>query len=224
VNLMRDIFREGHKLGWQMCCHVTGDAGVDSVLEALSLADAQFPLADRRFTLTHAYFPARDSIALARRLGVCVDTQSYLYYRDSEAIASVYGTRWAERFIGLGDWIQGDIPTAINSDHMIGMDPNRAMNSYNPFLLMEIAISRINDAGNLYGRNQRISRQEALRCYTSTAAYLGFEEDRKGSLEVGKLADLVVIDRDFQACPVDQIKNIRVLQTMIDGKFVYERD
>ena len=130
---MRDIFREGHKLGWQMCCHVTGDAGVDSVLEALSLADAQFPLSERRFTLTHAYFPARDSIALARRLGVCVDTQSYLYYRDSEAIASVYGARWAERFIGLGDWIRGDIPTAINSDHMIGMDPNHAMNSYNPF-------------------------------------------------------------------------------------------
>jgi len=224
VNLMRDIFREAHKLGWQMCCHVTGDAGVDSVLEALSLADAQFPLADRRFTLTHAYFPARDSIILARRLGVCVDTQSYLYYRDSEAIASVYGARWADRFIGLGDWIRGDIPTAINSDHMIGMDPDRAMNSYNPFLLMQIAITRLNDAGNMHGRHQRISRQQALRCYTSTAAYLGFEEDRKGSLESGKLADLIVIDRDYQACPVDQIKNIRVLQTMVNGRFVYERD
>ncbi|MEO2020182.1 MAG: amidohydrolase, partial [Pirellulaceae bacterium] len=223
VNLMRDIFREGHKLGWQMCCHVTGDAGVDSVLQALSLADADFPLADRRFTLTHAYFPALDSIALARRLGVCVDTQSYLYYRDSEAIASVYGPRWADRFIGLGDWIRGSIPTAINSDHMIGMDPDHAMNSYNPFLLMQIAVSRLNDAGNIHGRHQRISRQQALRCYTSSAAYLGFEEDRKGSLEAGKLADLIVIDRDYQSCPVDQIKDIRVLQTMVNGKFVYER-
>ncbi|MEC9003807.1 MAG: amidohydrolase family protein, partial [Planctomycetota bacterium] len=224
VNLMRDIFREAHKLGWQMCCHVTGDAGVDSVLEALALANAQFPLVDRRFTLTHAYFPSGDSITLARRLGVCVDTQSYLYYRDSEAIAAVYGTRWADRFIGLGDWIRGDIPTAINSDHMIGMDPNRAMNSYNPFLLMQIAVTRLNDAGNIHGRSQRISRQQALRCYTSTAAYLEFEEDHKGSLETGKLADLIVIDRDYQACPVDQIKNIRVLQTMVNGKFVYERD
>ncbi|MFP6619384.1 MAG: amidohydrolase [Pirellulaceae bacterium] len=223
VNLMRDIFREGHKLGWQMCCHVTGDAGVDNVLQALSLADADFPLADRRFTLTHAYFPALDSIPLARRLGVCVDTQSYLYYRDSEAIASVYGPRWADRFIGLGDWLRGSIPTAINSDHMIGMDPNHAMNSYNPFLLMQIAITRLNDAGNIHGRHQCISRQQALRCYTSTAAYLGFEEDRKGSLEAGKLADLIVIDRDYQSCPVDQIKDIRVLQTMVNGKFVYER-
>ena len=97
------------------------------------------------------------------------------------------------------------------------------MNSYNPFLLMQIAVTRQNDAGNLHGRRQRISRQQALRCYTSSAAYLGFDEDRKGSLEAGKLADLIVIDRDYQACPVDQIKDIRVLQTMVNGKFVYRR-
>ena len=223
VDLMQEIFREGHRLGWQMCCHVTGDAGVDKVLEALERADRQVPLKDRRFTLTHAYFPALDSIARAHKLGVCVDTQSYLYYKDSEAIAEVYGGRWAERFIGLGDWLRGGIPTTINSDHMIGMDPNHSMNSFNPFLLMYIAISRENDQGRVLGKHQRISRQAALRCYTSTAAYLAFDESRKGTLQPGQLADLIVIDRDYLTCPVKEIQNIKVIQTMVDGKFVYQR-
>ena len=224
VELMTDIFRAGHQLGWQMCCHVTGDAGVDKVLEALEGAHRDVPLADRRFTLTHAYFPALDAIKRAHRLGVCVDTQPYLYFKDSAAMDEVYGRRWANRFIGVGDWLRGGIPTTINSDHMIGMDPDHSMNSFNPFLLMSIAISRQNDQGLILGEHQKISRQEALRCYTSTAAYLGFDEKRKGSLEAGKLADLVVIDRDFTSCPTDQIHKIRVLKTMVNGKFVYQRD
>lgn len=224
VELMTDIFRAGHKLGWQMCCHVTGDAGVDKVLEALEGAHRDVPLADRRFTLTHAYFPALDAIKRARRLGVCVDTQPYLYYKDSAAMDEVYGRRWANRFIGLGDWLRGGIPTTINSDHMIGMDPDHSMNSFNPFLLMSIAVSRQNDQGLILGEHQKISRQAALRCYTSTAAYLSFDEKRKGSLEPGKLADLVVIDRDFISCPTDDIRKIRVLKTMVNGKFVFQRD
>ena len=136
----------------------------------------------------------------------------------------VYGRRWAQRFIGLGDWIQGNIPTTINSDHMIGVDPDHSMNSFNPFLLMSIAISRQNDQGQILGEHQKISRQEALRCYTRTAAYLSFDEARKGSLEPGKLADLIIIDRDFLNCPQHEIRSIRVLKTMVDGKFVYARD
>ena len=224
VDLMTDIFRAGHKLGWQMCCHVTGDAGVDKVLEALEKANRDIPLTTRRFTLTHAYFPALDSIKLAQRLGVCVDTQPYLYYKDSAAMAEVYGPRWAERFIGLGDWMRGKVPTAINSDHMIGTDPNHSMNSFNPFLLMSIAIRRQNDQGKVLGSRQKISRQDAIRSYTSTAAYLSFDEARKGALEPGKLADLIIINRDILTCPEDEIKDIRVLKTMVGGKFVYSRD
>lgn len=223
VELMAEIFRAGHKLGWQMCCHVTGDAGVDKVLEALEKANRDVPLTTRRFTLTHAYFPALDSIKVAQRLGVCVDTQPYLYYKDSAAMGEVYGPRWAERFIGLGDWMRGKVPTAINSDHMIGTDPNHSMNSFNPFLLMSIAVRRHNDQGKVLGAHQKISRRDAIRSYTSTAAYLSFDETRKGSLEPGKLADLIIIDRDILNCAEKDIEHTRVLRTMVDGKFVYTR-
>ncbi|MBC8351883.1 MAG: amidohydrolase [Planctomycetes bacterium] len=223
VPQMTEIFREGHRLGWQWCCHVTGDAGVDAVLNALATVHRDQPdIVERRSSLTHAYFPALDSVAKARRLGVCVDTQPSLYFKDSAAIAEVYGSDWAARFIGLGDWVRGGVPTAIAGDHMMGLDPNHAMNAYNPFLMLQVAVTRRNREGDVYGEHQKISRLEALRCLTTSPAYLSFEEATKGSLEKGKLADLVVLDRDYLMCANDEIAEMKVLKTMIEGRFVYD--
>jgi predicted amidohydrolase YtcJ len=218
---MAEIFEEGHRLGWQWCCHVTGDAGVDEVLAALQVVQRAHPdITTRRFSLTHAYFPALDSIAKAKQLGVCVDTQPSLYLKDSAAIAEFYGVDWAERFIGLGDWIRGGVPTAIAGDHMMGLDPTRSMNAYDPFLMMQIAVTRRNREGDIYGQHQKISRLDALRCMTVHPAFLSFEEETRGSLETGKAADLVLLDRDFMMCRDDEIAKIKVLRTMVDGRFV----
>ncbi len=220
---MTDIFSAGHRLGWQMCCHVTGDAGVDSVLDALEHVQRLYNIRDQRFTLIHCYFPIEDSIARCRKLGVCVDTQSYLYYKDSDAMAEVYGRSWAERLIGVGDWLKGGVPVAINSDHMIGLDPDHAMNSFNPFLQMYIAASRKNENGRVYGAHQKVSRIDALRMMTSLAAHLSFDESKKGTLESGKLADFAVLDRDLLECPEDKIRQIKVMKTFVGGKKVFDR-
>ena len=225
VPKMSELFLAGHRLGWQWCCHVTGDAGVDAVLDALQAVHREHPdIASRRFSLTHAYFPAPDSISRAKKLGVCVDTQASLYFKDSTAIAEFYGNDWASRFIGLGDWIRGGIPTAIAGDHMMGLDPNKSMNAYNPFLMLHVAVTRRNREGHVYGVHQRVSRLDALRCLTMMPAYLSFAEATKGSLEKGKLADLAVLDRDYLNCTEDEIATINVVKTMIDGRFVYTRN
>jgi predicted amidohydrolase YtcJ len=221
VDQMRDVFDAGHRLGWQMCCHVAGDAGVDAVLDALEAVNRTQPITDRRFSLTHAYFPAKDSIERCRKLGVGVDTQAYLYVRDARFIDRIYGKDWGERFIGLADWYRGGVPVAINSDHMSGLDPDHSMNSFNPFLQLSIAVTRRDIYGSVYGERQKLSRLEALRCMTTNAAWLSFDEDVKGSLQPGKLADFVVLDRDYFSCPEDEIASIRPVLTVVGGRVTY---
>ncbi|QDU05108.1 N-substituted formamide deformylase precursor [Gimesia chilikensis] len=220
--LMAEIFEEGQKLGWQMCCHATGDGSVNEILSALEEVNQRLPVKGRRFCITHAYFPSDESVKRSSNLGVCYDTQTYLFYRDADAINQIYGPSWVNRFMGLKMFVDAGVPVAINSDHMNGFDPDHSMNAFNPFLALYIAVSRRDIYGDVYGPQQKLSREEALRCMTSDAAYISFEEDKKGTLEPGKLADLVVLDRDYLTCPEEEIKQIKPLLTVLDGKVVYD--
>ena len=153
----------GASRGWQMAAHVTGDAGVDAVLDAFEAAQRRHPSADPRHTLIHAYFANAETAARAARLGVLVDTQPAWYYKDADALAPALGAGRLERFIGLRTWLDAGVVTAINTDHMFGLDPDNAMNPFNPFLTMATAVSRRTEGGQVIGRAQRISRMEALQ-------------------------------------------------------------
>jgi predicted amidohydrolase YtcJ len=224
VDEMAEVFGEAHRLGWQMSAHITGDLGITRVLDALDRIDKDEPVAKMRFHLIHAYFSTPDILNRGKRLGVCVDTQSYLYLKDADFIAKVYGEDWAKRFIPLGDWYRAGIPVASNSDHMEGLDPDHAINSFNPFLMLYAAVTRRDDFGNVYGEDQKLTRMEALRTVTLNPAFLSFDEKVKGSLEPGKLADLVVLDRDYLECPDSEIRNIKPVLTMVGGKVVFRRE
>jgi len=221
--VMQEVFTAAAKLGWQMIVHVTGDAGTDVVLQALEATHRSVPLTGRRFLLTHAYFPTADLARRAAELGMGVDTQVYTYHRDAPAIHDVYGPAWAERFIGVGTWRRAGVPVVISSDHMVGYDRNHGMNAYNPFLALQAAIDRRDEAGRVHGADQKLTRLEALRAFTFAPAWCNFEEDRAGTLEPGRHADFIVIDRDFLTCPVEQIRDTQVLRTVIAGRTVYAR-
>jgi predicted amidohydrolase YtcJ len=221
---MKTIVRAAHRRGWPMVAHVTGDAGVDAVLDAFAAADADRPIRDRRFTLLHAYFPHEDAARRAAALGVAVDTQPAWYYKDADALLPALGAERMRRFIGLREWLRAGVTVALNTDHMFGLDPDRSLNPYNPFLTMGTAVTRLTEGGQVMGPEQAVSREEALRMMTRDAAFLSFDEGRKGSIETGKLGDLVVLSGDFQGCPPEKIRELRAVVTVLGGKVVHQAD
>lgn len=220
---MRAAVFAGHSLGWQMVAHVTGDAGVDTVLDAFEAAQAKDPSGDRRHTLIHAYFATAETARRAARLGVVVDTQPAWYYKDADALADGLGPARLEGFIGLRHWLDAGVRTALNTDHMLGLDPDTALNPFNPFLTMYVATARKTQGGQVLGANQAVTREEALRMMTIDAAYLSFDERNRGSIEVGKLGDLVLLTDDLLTCTPERLREIQPEATILGGKVVYER-
>jgi predicted amidohydrolase YtcJ len=107
------------------------------------------------------------------------------------------------------------------SDHMVKWDAGTSINPYNPFLAMWSMVTHKTERGTVIIPSEVISREDALRAYTINNAYASFEENIKGSIEQGKLADLVILSDDILTCPEDQIKKITPELTMVDGRIVY---
>jgi predicted amidohydrolase YtcJ len=213
----------GHRHGWQMVAHVTGDAGVDVLLDAFEAALKQQPAADRRHTLIHAYFVHPDSSARASRLGVLVDTQPAWYYKDASPLSTGLGRRRLEHFIGLRTLRKAGVEVAINTDHMLGVDRNEALNPFNPFLTIYAATTRRTESGEVIGGEEAVSREEALRMMTSAAARFSFDEKTRGSIERGKAADFVVLDTDILTCPAERLPSTRPDLTVVGGRVAFDR-
>ncbi len=213
----------GHRRGWQMVAHVTGDAGVDVVLDAIEAAQKEQPAADRRHTLLHAYFVSPETAARAARLGVLVDTQPAWYYKDADALSNGLGRERLAHFVGLRTWREAGVRVAINTDHMFGLDPNEAMNPFNPFVTLYTAVTRRTESGGIISGAETVSREEALRMMTRDAARFSFDENNRGSIESGKLADFVVLDDHLLTCAAERLRSIRAELTVIGGRVAYER-
>jgi hypothetical protein len=212
-----------HRRGWQVVVHVTGDAGVDVVLDAIEAAQKEYPAPDRRHTLIHAYFVHPEVAARAARLGVLVDTQPAWYYKDADALAIGLGRSRLARFIGLQTWRKAGVGVAINTDHMLGLDRNDALNPFNPFLTIYTATTRKTESGQVVSGGEAVSREEALRMMTSAAARFSFDEKDRGSIETGKLGDFVILDEDVMTVPAERLRTLEPAMTVIGGRIVFER-
>ncbi|HTU99382.1 MAG TPA: amidohydrolase family protein, partial [Luteitalea sp.] len=220
---IRAVMVAGYAKGWQVSAHVTGDAGVDVVLDAFEAAQQAHPRKDARPTLIHAYFPTADVARRAAALGVYVDTQPAWFYKDVDTLLKALGPARLEHFIGLRTWRDAGVPIAINTDHMFGIDRDTAMNPFNPFLTIATATGRRTEHGLVVGKGEAITREQALRMMTTGAAALTFDEATRGSLEVGKLGDLAVLSDDVLAAPDARLRQIQSVVTVVGGVVAYER-
>jgi predicted amidohydrolase YtcJ len=213
----------GHRLGWQMVAHVTGDAGVDVVLDAIEAAQKAHSAPDRRHTLIHAYFVNRETAARALRLQVLVDTQPAWYYKDADALSEGLGRERLGHFIGLRTWRNAGVLVAINTDHMFGLDRNESMNPFNPFLTIYAATTRRTESGQVVSAGETVSRQDALKMMTRDAARFSFDENNRGSIEPGKLGDFVILEEDLLTCSDERLRTLRADVTVIGGRVAFER-
>ena len=209
--------------GWKFTAHVTGGGGVDVLLSAMENVNEDQAINERRFSVIHGNFYDRDAIERMKALGVYADMQPAWFLKDADLLHEVLGKDRLRTFHPYRSLFDAGVMVNGGSDHMVKLDSYSAINPFNPFLSMWSIISRQTERGSIYFPEEALTRMEALRMYTINNAYASFEEDRKGSIEPGKFADVAVLSKDILTCSQDEIKNIEVLLTMVGGEVVFDR-
>jgi predicted amidohydrolase YtcJ len=163
-----------------------------------------------------------EAVRQMAELGVAADIQPAWLYLDTRTLSAQFGYDRLRYFQPLRSLFEAGAIAGGGSDHMQKIGSRRSVNPYNPFLGMWTTITRKAKwhDGRLHPE-EALSREQAIRFYTINNAYILFLDDRVGSLEEGKRADLIVLDRDLLTCPEDDIKDARVLRTYVDGELVY---
>jgi len=202
--------------------HCQGDAAVEALVHAYETVDKDIPIEPTRSTITHSSFMSKAAIEGAARIGVGVDLQPAWLYLDARTLTAQFGDARLKYFIPLRSLFEAGVVAGGGSDHMQKIGSLRSVNPYNPFLGMWITVTRTarwHDAP--IHPEQALTREQMIRFYTFNNAYLMRAETEIGSLEPGKRADFVVIDRDLLRCSDDEIRDTEVLSTWLDGEPVF---
>jgi predicted amidohydrolase YtcJ len=192
------------------------------LLAAYEEVNETVPIGPIRPCISHSNFMSREAVEQAARLGVMLDIQPAWLYLDTRTLVKQFGYNRLRYFQPLRSIFEAGAVAGGGSDHMQKLGSLRANNPYNPFLGMATAISR--RARWYEGRlhpEEALSREQAIRFYTINSANIMFLDAVAGSLETGKFADLIVIDRDLLTAPEDHIAGTQVLRTYLGGKLVY---
>ena len=208
----------------QYTAHSQGDGAVQAMIDAYAEINNEFSVRAARPCITHASFIPPGSIEKIKALGIVLDLQPAWLWLDGATLEKQFGDQRMTLFHPYKTLFQNGIAVGGGSDHMQKIGSLRSINPYNPFLGMWITLTRQpRGMDQPLHTEQRIGREDAIRLYTINNAYLTFAEKEKGSLEKGKLADFIVLDRDILTCPLDEVRNIQVEQTYLGGKLVYQR-
>lgn len=206
--------RAARARGLRVGIHALGDAAVDLVLDVYDALDRDRPLSGERWAIEHGYFLWPEQIARARRLGLVVHPQTWHLYNLRRNFLDNYGRAYADRSHPYRSLLAAGIPIAGGTDWRL--EPS------DPFFYMWVETSRRTIAGDVVGASQRLTREEALRFHTVWAAYSTFEEGVKGTIEPGRLADLVVLSDDYFGAPEDRVRQIAPVLTMVGGRPVFQ--
>jgi len=202
-----------HRAGIQINCHANGDVAIDMYLTAFERAQKLFPRSDARPKITHCTLINDDLVRRIKALEAVPSLfTTYAYYNSDKF--SFYGEDLMKRCMAFRTLLDAGIHVAAGSDFSPG--------PFDPRMAIQGMVTRTGWDGKTWGSNQKISLDEAIRVNTLNGAYNSHEEDIKGSITAGKLADYVVMAEDLYSIPVDKIKDVKVIRTVVGGKTVYE--
>lgn len=215
---MTAMIRRCAERGYQVNVHAIGDGGNRQVLDAFVAVNATVPGTALRHRIEHAQVVSPADFPRFKTLGLIASLQPTHATSDKNMAEDRLGP---ERLQGAYAW-----QTFLQQRTVVAAGSDFPVESANPFLGLFAAVTRQDTSGTPAGGwlpNQRLTRTQALRAFTLDAAYAAHQEGVLGNIAPGKWADFIVIDRDYMACPDEEIWQIQVLQTFLAGKLVYEK-
>jgi predicted amidohydrolase YtcJ len=203
-----------HTAGLRVCVEGLGDRGIDFALDAIEAALKAYPKNDHRSRVEHCCYVTPKILERIKRLGVVDSSATGFMYSLGDAYIDNRGEKAMRWMFPHRSLIDQGVPAPGHSDAPIC--------STNPWEIIGALVTRHTDTGRPFGLEEAITVEEALRAYTTLGAWVGFEEDLKGSLEPGKLADFAVLRQDPFAVSPDKIKHTKVDMTFVGGEIKYQ--
>ena len=207
----------------QMTAHSVGDGAVHAMIDAYEEINNSTLVRDLRPCITHCNFMSLEAIERMAKLGIVADLQPAWLERDGATLMKQFGDERLAYFQPYKSLFEHGVVAGGGSDHMQKIGGMRAINPYNPFFAMWVTLTRQPRwTDQPLHLEQRISREQAIRLYTINNAYLMFQENEKGSLEKGKLADFIILKKDILTCSLEDVRDMKVEQTYLGGKLIYQ--
>ncbi|MGI6855878.1 amidohydrolase [Mesorhizobium sp. 1B3] len=210
---LREMFRIAASQGWPVQVHALGDETIRVLLDLFEDVNEEYPIADLRWALLHAFLPSSEAIQRMKQLGIFVTVQNQMV-KVGPTMNRFWGACRTDQAVPLRSMLAAGIPIGAGTDSPVV--------SYNPFECIWWMVTRKTLTGAVYGKHEAIDRETALRLYTIDSARVMFWEDKIGSLEVGKLADIAVLSDDYLRIEKDEIRNLTALLTIVGGKVVHD--
>ena len=208
-----DFIKKHHQNGWQIAIHTQGDIANADVLEAFQKVDDQVDINDSRHRIEHCLLLTENSIDKLRELNISPSFHiNHLYYYGKALKNEIIGHERANKIL--------PISSAQNNNIKYSMHADQPMFESKPFRLIQTAIERMTKEGDTLGYNQRINILDGIKSMTINAAWQIHKEDKIGSLKKGKYADFIILDKNPFKTPSNQLENIKILKTFINGNEV----
>lgn len=207
------LIRWCHDHEWPVECHTCGDRAQAAVVDAIVAAQTAAPKPHLRHRIHHGYMPDERTIAQMAAHGIPAVIQPAFVFGLGDSYVASLGAERAAQMVPARTYLDAGVPLAGSSD--------ASVYDYNPFVGIWAAMARETAKGAHFDPAEALTREEAIRLYTTGAAYAMREEHSRGSIEAGKLADFTVLDRDIISCPVADIRAIRPVRTIVGGVDVF---